>query len=338
MTKAIIIRGKDRHTYRLEQSLSMCQIEYKTAKDYRDIPREQYDIAFIDPSTDFNPFPKLTADIKVFYDCEDGPKDFTAGLAYHELKHKIEFYAKMNWVDDDRGDGIQNIGFPLTACAKVQAYAEHIDNTPAFTEFKPYDAIPIFFGAPTYLGSYTPGRGTYGINKELDVSALGVYDDGDYIYNQRFDWLQSLHKNNIPYFGGIVYGKDNLSLEWQQKYHGKGVELFKSARYNSDDYMKALLLTHKIGLCPAGHDRLSWRMFDIMATGAILIWTDTKKQKSLYMPKEYVTIKDGEDLGTTLLSLQPSYKEIWKACQENKKIFIGLTPDKMWKDFMRQLK
>lgn len=338
MTKAIIVRGKDRHTYRLEQSLSMCLIEHKTVQEYDKIPKESCDIAFIDPSADFNPLPKLSAGIKVFYDCEDGPRDFTAGLAYHELKHKIEYYAKMNWVDDDRKDGVQNIGFPLTACAKVRPYAEHTDNTPAFTKFLPYNAIPIFFGTPTYLGSYKPGQGTYGINKELDISPLGVYDDGDYIYNQRFDWLQSLHKNNIPYFGGIVYGKDNLDLAWQQKYHGKGVELFKTGAYNSHDYMKALLFNNKVGLCPAGHDRLSWRMFDIMATGAILIWTDTKKQKSLYMPKEYVTIKDGEDLGTTLLGLQPDYKDIWKACQENKKVFIGLTPEKMWEDFMRQMK
>lgn len=306
--------------------------------EYDAIPPESCDLAFIDPSTDFNPIPKLSAGIKVFYDCEDGPRDFTAGLAYHELKHKIEYYVKMTWVDDDRGDGIKNIGFPPGACAKVQQYAEHTDNTPAFNEFSHTNSIPIFFGTPTYLGSYTPDQGTYGINKELDVSALGVYDDGEYIYNQRFDWLQSLQKNNIPYFGGIVFKDANLSLEWQQKYHGDGVKRFQVGAYNSHDYMKSLLFSYKVGLCPAGHERNSWRVYDIMATGAILIYNDTKKQKSLYMPKEFVTIKDGEDLGTTLLGLQPDYKEIWKACQENKKVFIGLTPEKMWEDFMRQMK
>jgi len=38
----------------------------------------------------------------------------------------------------------------------------------------------------------------------------------------------------------------------------------------------------------------------------------------MIMPKEYITVKDGEDLGTKLLSLQKDYKDIWKACQKNR--------------------
>ena len=74
-----------------------------------------------------------------------------------------------------------------------------------------------------------------------------------------------------------------------------------------------------------------------MAAGSILIWTDSKEQHSMYMPKEYVTIDDGEDLGKKLLSIQPDYYHIWEACQENRKIVAEITPEKAWKDFMGQM-
>jgi hypothetical protein len=57
----------------------------------------------------------------------------------------------------------------------------------------------------------------------------------------------------------------------------------------------------------------------------------------MYMPKEYTTIQDGECVGSKLLQLQPDYKELWRANQENRKVFKELSPDKIRKDFMNQL-
>ena len=54
-----------------------------------------------------------------------------------------------------------------------------------------------------------------------------------------------------------------------------------------------------------------------MAMGNILINTEQKGYKALYMPKYTIEVEDGVDLGEILLKLQPSYQKLWKECQEN---------------------
>tara|TARA_Y100000310_G_scaffold343517_1_gene451568 strand:+ start:3279 stop:4277 length:999 start_codon:yes stop_codon:yes gene_type:complete len=331
MTQVLIVRGEDRHTYRLEQGMRMCDINYRTVEKYEDIPGDKCDVIFVDPSLSFDPTPKLNSDHVLFYDCEDSPKDFNPGSAYEAMKDKVQFYAKMNWLEDDRGDGIRNIGFPLGVCLPLSQCAE-IEAPP----FSHHNAIPFFLGTGTFLGRHEPVKGgNYICDTDLNVSSLGKYED-HYMYNQRIDWLLSLRKNNIPHVGGIVFTESNLSKEWQSQYFGAGVELLEIGMIPHDKYLETLF-NCRVGLCPTGHDRNSWRVFDIMATGAILIWTDSENQKSMYMPKEYVTVEDGEDLGKKLLSIQPDYDELWKACQENRKVFQGLTPEKIWEDFMEQM-
>jgi len=332
MTKVLIIRGEDRHTYRLEQSMQMCEVEWKTVSNYDDIPPDKCDITFVDPSLSYDPTSKINSTHILFFDCEDGPQDFNPGVAYEAMKDAIQYYAKMNWVEDDRHDGIKNIGYPLSVYMYLSQFAS-VD-LPAFTH---QNAVPLFVGTGTFIGNYTLEENTgFQVDEELGVSALGLYDDREWLYNQRIDWLLSLRKNNIPHLGGLVFTQDNLSKEWQSKHFGKGVEALETNQISHQEYLQSLF-NYRVGLCPTGHDRLSWRVFDVMAAGAILIWTDSKEQHSLYMPKEFVTIKDGEDLGTTLLKIQPDYNELWKASQENRKVFAGLTPSKIWDDFMGQI-
>jgi hypothetical protein len=333
MIKVLIIRGEDRHTYRLEQSMQMCGVHYKTVTEYQDIPSDLCDITFVDPSLSFDPTSKINSKHTLFFDCEDGPRDFNPGVAYEAMKDRISFYAKMNWVKDDRGDGIKNIGYPLSVYMNLSQVAAL--EVPPFT-YK--NAIPFFVGAGTYIGGYEPEDETlFQKNNDLEISSLAKYDDGKWMYNQRVDWLLSLRDNNIPHVGGIVFKTDNVSKEWQSKYFGKGMSELETPPLDYRSYLSQLF-QNRIGLCPTGHDRMSWRTFDIMATGAILIWTDSKEQQSMYMPKEFTTVKDGENIGKTLLQLQPDYKELWKAGQENRKVFKGLTPQKIWDDFMEQMK
>ena len=338
--KVLIVRGEDRHTYRLEQSMQIFPVLRKTVKKYEEIPKERYDVIFVDPSLEFDPTPRLNSDHILFYDCEDSPRDFNPGVAYEAMKDKVQYYAKMNWVDDDRGDGIKNIGFPLSVypslirCAKAETLP-----------FSYQHAIPFFIGTGTFIGNYDvdPKR-HYEFDDKLQVSSLGIYDysrDDEWLYNQRIDWLLSMRKNNIPHIGGLVFPSTdpthNLSMEWQRKYFGPGVESLGIGAIPRQKYLETLSNHCRIGLCPTGHDRMSWRVFDIMATGAILVWTDDKDQKSMYMPKEYITVEDGENLGKKLLSIQSDYHEIWRACQGNKKIFQNLSPEKIWEDFMEQM-
>ena len=309
--KILIIKGKDSHTHhRIVPGFQNYGCNVTVTEAYEDIPTEKFDIIFVDPSVDFDPSNKLNTDVLMFYDCEDSPYDFDAGVAYEVLKDKVIAYAKMNWVEDDRKDGIKNIGFPLYCYKNLYqiAYADIPDFSYQF-------AVPLMVCSPTYIGNYTPvDNGIYNHNK--DVSSLVVYN-GKKVYNQRIDWLLSLRKNNIFHIGGITFGPDNLSVEAQSSYFGNGVQDLSINRLSYSDMLNAMV-RYRIGLCPTGHERLSWRTFDLMSVGAILIWTDNKEQQSMIMPEEYITVKDGEDLGSKLLSIQKDYKDIWKACQKNR--------------------
>ena len=75
-----------------------------------------------------------------------------------------------------------------------------------------------------------------------------------------------------------------------------------------------------------------------MATGAILFWTDVGNQKSLYMPKEFIKVKDGEDIASKILNSHKDFYNMWEAAQENRKIFASLTSEQVMSDFMEQMK
>ena len=329
--KHLIVKGEDAHTYRLEQSLSQCGQEFQTVEKYEEIPEERVDLAFIDPSLSYDPSPKVNADLMVFYDCEDSPTDYKLGTAYDLLKDSILYYCKMNWMGDTFGK-LKLIGFPPAALVSLAKSDIATVDVPPFTH---EHAIPFFVGTGTFLGTHTPVKdGVYNNDSILDVSSLGKYED-HYMYNQRIDWLLSLRKNNIPHVGGLAFTESNLSLEWQSKYFGKGVAALRTSPMNRQQFFNSLF-GYRIGLNPTGHDRNSWRIYDLMAAGSVLITTDMK-HNALYMPKEMVVVKDGEDLGKKLLSIQPDYYHIWEACQENRKIVAEITPEKAWKDFMGQI-
>ena len=291
----LIIKGKDYHTYhRIVPGFQSYGCNVVVKEEYADIPNERFDIIFVDPSVDFDPSNKLNTDVLMFYDCEDSPYDFHSGVAYEVLKDKVVAYAKNNCVEDDRKDGIKNIGFPLY-CYKGLYDIANAD----LPEFSYQFAVPLMICSPTFIGGYKPDpNGVY--NSDNDVSCFAKHETNkpdQVMYNQRIDWLCSLRKNNIFHLGGLTFGVDNLTLDWQSKYFGSGVSKLGFQRVSYGDMINSMV-RYRVGLCPTGHERVSWRTFDLMAVGSILVWTDNKEQQSMIMPKEYVTVKDGEDLGT----------------------------------------
>jgi hypothetical protein len=327
--RVLIVKGKDRHTIRLQQGLASCGVLIRTATKYEELTNHVYDMAFVDPSFEADISNKIRAHRLFFYDCEDSPTDFFPGTAYYTLKDKVLAYAKMNYIENDRNDGIQNIGFPISAYLNLQSvanYPQNFDNK----------FIPFFVGCPTYLGNHIQVAGGKYSSTQY-VRCLAEHESGNIMYNQRYDWLLSLKQSNISYRGGIVFQEgNNLSLDFQSKYFGRVID-FKTNPMNYNDQLHGLI-ENKIGLCPTGHERLSWRNYDIMATGAILIRTDHKKQLALINPKEYITIKDGEDLGTTLLEIEKNYTELYKAHQTNRDIFKTLDQKKLITLFTDQLR
>lgn len=326
--RALIVRGLDRHTLRLQAGLKSCGILSRTVTNYEELTPHKYDLAFIDPSFKYDISAKINAERIFFYDCEDGPRDFFPDVAYYTMKDKVLAYAKMNYYEDDRNDGIKNIGFPLSTYMNLGPISNH-----SFT----FNQLPkpFFVGCPTYIGDYAPiESGAYA--NTSDIYCLAKHESGNIMYNQRYDWLLSLMHHGINYEGGIVFQEgNNLSVEFQSKYFGNVARLRARPMPYNDQLLG--LIKNKIGLCPAGHERISWRTYDIMATGSILIRTDHKKQLALINPKEYITIYDGEDLGDKLASLQPRYEELHKLHQANREIFKTLTPQKLMTLFLDQL-
>tara|TARA_R110000772_G_scaffold240003_1_gene352120 strand:+ start:222 stop:1190 length:969 start_codon:yes stop_codon:yes gene_type:complete len=318
--KINIYPGRDPHFLRLTQGLRMLGHDVSVNAAGR------FDMAFVSPSYVCTK-KDIDADMILFFDCEDDHKHFDPDVAYHELKDKVLAYAKMNYVEDDRGDGIKNIAFPIAPYLALNDVAKA-----DFGVLQYYNAIPFLVGAPTFIGNY---KGPYTEPQTSDgVHFVAPHPEGNLLFNQRYQWLLSLRNNNIPHQGGIVFKDDNMSLKWQKEWFGD-VEKFKCPPLSNKDHL-TWLANCKIGLCPTGHDRMSWRVFDIMATGAILVWTDTE-QKTLYSPKSSLRISDDADIGSILLDLQPAYKDIWLSHQDNKKMLAELTPEKIWDDFIGQL-
>jgi hypothetical protein len=284
---ALIIKGNDNHYSRLLGGLQACQITTcLLEKEQKEILGE-YDLVFIDPSYKFH-IPNINGNLFFFFDTEDATNHFDKGVAYDQFKDKVKAYAKYNYEPDDRKDGIKNIGIPLAH------YISLIGIANKETKFNEQNLKPYILASPTFIGRYIPKPSGY-YNSQEDINCLGKYDDGNFMYNQRIDWLLSLKNNNIPYAGGIVFTPNcNLSLEWQSKYFGN-VNKLRSFPLPLTGLAHELF-KYQIGLNPTGHERISWRTFDIMATGGILINTDTKNKLTLINPKEYITIYDGQDL------------------------------------------
>lgn len=326
----LFILGKDVHYGRIFLGFAACHASIAHLKDVDvtgDIYNRFYDIIFIDSSANLNKY-DFNCNHIIFFDTEDDPRHFNPGSAYYNYKEQVKFYAKMNYVPDDRLDGIKNIAIPLNIYTELAAATEFK------TKFDPDSFMPYLRASPTYIGKYKMiPYGKYSKDLNRGIFSLGIHESGDILYNQRVDWILSLDKHKIKHDAGIVFSTDNCTIDWQEQYFGRISEL-KANRVNW--YELIVQLGNKgIGLCPTGHERMSWRLFDIMSIGSILVWTDNHLQTNLYMPKEFITVKDGEELGPIIGSL--NLKETWDLHQSNRDVLRGLTPKRMLDDFMDQL-
>jgi hypothetical protein len=332
-----ILRGNDLHTYRLFQGLRSCGIESVVIQD-ENIPKGAYDIVFVDPSFPRSVSHDMGSKI-IFFDCEDDPRHFDPGEAYYSLKDHVEFYAKMVYVEDDRKDGIKNIAFPIQTYLGLRNFAKSdLSNVP-------YSFDPVFIGVPTWANpdSIVDG-GAYSFDEEQDIHSVvtlpeeEITDGGSNIrYNQRVDWLLSMEKSGIHFEGGLVFKEDDCySQDFVSNLFGKGVRKWA---HDPISYQQNLMsiIQNKVALCPTGHDRISWRTFDIMAAGSILFWTDVEDRKMLYMPKSFVKVKDGDNLGECLQEHEKYYEELLGESRRNSELMSSLTPEVVKKDFLHQL-
>ena len=330
--KVGILRGNDAHTYRISQGLMGCGIHVEYLTGTRVAPNV-YDIVFVDPSYPEEVQHNIGRRV-IFFDCEDDPRHFDPSAAYYSLKDHVEYYAKLVYVEDDRGDGIKNVAFPIVNYLTLSDFARN-----DWSEI-PYSLSPIFIGVPTWLRPFEEKGGTYSFDTERDIYSVEKprEEENNLRYNQRVDWLLSMEQHDIPYQGGFVFKEDVdcYTQDFVCSLFGEGIRKWSHPPIAYQANLLSLL-QNKVGLCPAGHDRISWRTFDIMATGAILFWTDVEDRRMLYMPEASVIVKDGEDFGKVLNSYEESLPELLRESEKNVELLASLTPPKVKEDFLKQI-
>jgi hypothetical protein len=329
LKKALVLKGRDVHSYRITQGLQSCGFEVLLSENLEEV-NDSFDIAFVDPSytgsTD-----SLKAKVILFYDCEDSPFEFYPGRAYHDLKDKVEHYAKLVYVDGDREDGIKNIAFPIANFANLSHIAKNSQRgiSDNFT--------PFFHGVPTWAHiekEDIKSDMVFESDEELKLNSLCFETtNGKVDYNQRVDWILSFIKNKMPIHAGFVL--DAYPIDVLCDKFGEGMKSLNSPRLHYLDSM-AHLLRNNVCLCPTGHDRISWRTYDIMAAGSILFWTDVGERKMLYMPEVYVTVKDGESIAEVYQKNEKDFDSLLKESNRNRDLMSSLTPDKIKTDFLNQ--
>jgi hypothetical protein len=352
MVKILVLVGSDNHSYRLLNGLSMIpnlEIHANPLKKNREhdpdvnepskIARQNfidfafesncYDIAFVD-STYEGDTDKIKSDVFLLYDCNDRPNapiyEGKLGRAYYDLKDKALAYATFSCIEGETfEDGLKRIAFPITP----YLFLNQVSKSPT-SPWSNFNSVPHLYAAPTQL---------YGHDTLTEDNFTSIDEEDRVIFNQRYKWLYELEEYNIPYDGGIVFpSEDDTShnaLSYQEK-HFPGIGKFSRQRHGYKESLLKLLTQFKVGLCPAGHQRNSWRLFDLMSTGSIIYKTDTK-HKFLYEPKHQWIVKDDDHLGDIYLRDIKEFKEMYKASQDNREVLSKLTPEIIWKDFKNQM-
>lgn len=340
MKTALIYKNKDAHTYRLEQGLQSVGIKTKIIANrldgMGDVRGEYFDFLFIDSSLDYNPG-LWNASIVSFFDCEDNPYNrslFFPSVAYNELKDKVKFYTKLNYATDDISHpGMKLCAFPLVNWASLRNLASQ--DLSSYWSNRGF--VPFFVGSPSYIHDYE--REFIGTkDQNLNVHCIGIQDDKKILYSQRLQWMIQLNKSGLPWTGGLVFDEnvESFSTKFQQKHFGSDIVKFAHPKVDYMSYLSELVKCG-IGLNPTGFDRMSWRIYDIMAVGAVLISTDYKNIRMLYMPEEVTIIPDEANIVPYLNTMYGyDLRAMHKAAQKNKELMASLTPDKILKDFVAQ--
>lgn len=339
------------HSVRLINGLSLCGHEVdildSSSKNFDPSNLEKREWVFVESSVDkdLSSLDNLFDNI-IFFDVEDKPTWQSFKLGYQSIKNKILAYGKYNYQPQaPNPDGIKHIALPQSDYIhKGSALAKAIKNVSV-----PLDLDIFFAGAPTYMTDYHPSDKIKHIDTN-DLKTVVVRPDAAgrpsnesiYLYHQRLEWIELVSRTNLRATTGLHFIKDPtrqhcLSIEFQVDLFGKNCEQHVGPTYDSNSYYTNFLRA-PIGLSPSGVARSSYRIIELMALGRIIISTNMQNYKYLYNPVSSIEIEDGtRDLIKVIDSCLSNKDSLLKSAEENMAIFYELTPDKMWKDFVKQI-
>lgn len=306
---------------------------------------QNYDYILVEASVDTDlSFLKKKTDKIILFDTEDKPSWFNPKLGYESLKDKALAYAKYNYQGTVNRDGLQFIGAPqIDYINKGMSLAKACSS---FIYNNNITAHIFFICGPTYMTDYTPLNKISKFNNVTPIvkrpPGTGLPQETDWLYNQRLEWMEDISNSKSLkildmgfHFNTDIHRKDPLSIEYHTDLFGK-VERYSAKFYDTTSYYTGFLRC-EVGLCPAGVARSSYRLIELMALGRTIISTNTEGYKYLYNPIVIYEVPDETNVVNHIFPFINNQK-LLEYNRPNHEIFLNLTPEKMWTDFISQIK
>lgn len=343
MNVLIIINSINKnHAYRLIHGIKACNINPVVVTNIDDLDSTVYDYILLEASydKDCSKLKNLYKEHLILFDSEDAPLFFDLKLAYETTKDFASAYAKYNYqLEKPNPTNLKLIGMPqvdyIYRGAQLAAHYEQLSKNKQIGDV-------LLIGFPTYFNQfYKPvDESKFTRNEEINV----LVDDPDTnhvgckAYHQRLDWIYQYSKSNLKCLTGLRFDDKTpgFSLEDQKKIFGKACERFVAPWIDHSNYYN-LMASFPIGPSPAGVARSSYRIIELMALGRIILSTDMEGYTYLYNPKKVTTIPDAANIVEYTKEALEKQDELLVESRENVGVFLGLTPEKMFKDFINQI-
>ena len=285
-----------------------------------------YDLIFIEASCK-DVSSKIGTAKTILVDLEDDPAEFDPGPAFFALKDKSLAYGKLVIEEGSPVSDLPEIMLPVAPYLWFNNVCEAERSLEQNYE-------PFFRGVGSFIGKYNlkfpKSLLNLDSNPSGDVKFLGVTWDNNWVYSQRYQWLLQFEKAGVEGDLGIVWGGSNQTLEWQTEHFGN-VARFGKERISYEESIRKTLSHNSICL-PTGYSQWSFRNYDAVACGSVMLSTDYGKKRMLYEPVVYQKVLDHENI-VDFYNLNLKAKDF----AENREVLKGLTPEKVWDKFLKQL-
>lgn len=344
MTSVLIIVNspEKNHVYRAIEGIKACGIIPKVLNNVDLIDNTSYDYILLEASynKDCSKLKKLYNKNLILFDAEDGPSFFDLKLAFESTKDFASAYAKYNYqLSSPNPSNLKLIAMPqvdyIYRGKEIAKYYEQLSKNKKIGDV-------FLVGYPTFFNqSYKP-KETIKFTENEEIKVLIDDPDKNHVgckaYHQRLDWIYQYSKSDLTSILGLRFdpAHEHFSLEGQKSMFGKACERFVAPWIDPNNYYN-LMASFPIGPSPAGIARSSYRVIELMALGRIILSTDMEGYRYLYNPKKSITIPDGANVVDYTKEALERQDELLRQSKENVEVFLNLTPQKMFNDFIAQI-
>ena len=183
--------------------------------------------------------------------------------------------------------------------------------------------------------------------KKYDVSFAGINTFYTYKnYFQRIEWLQEILLDGSLNFTGGLIETPRYQIKKEKELPKEVIEKIKTKSRSRLHYLNTMAMSH-ISLCPAGHERWTYRHYEAILTETILVSNNIKNLKLLCpLPTENIVIIDDHTPVVPTLKNILSHLPDWRDKIKENKAFLkkylhngsySKKKTKLFHQFMEQL-